>query len=80
MVNTFLYDQGFESAAEGIIVLVSRAGIVMHALRCGKRFLWIHYGIYRTLENKHVDVFTDEAAKSLAFELLVKIGQKWSSG
>lgn len=31
VINAFLFGKGYDGAAEGVIVLVSRAGIVMHA-------------------------------------------------
>lgn len=71
VVNTFLCDRGYEGTVEGIIVLVSRAGIVMHAPERWKTVpLDSLTEFIETLERQTCSVFTNDICKKLALALL----------
>ncbi|WP_338652756.1 nuclease-related domain-containing protein [Sporosarcina psychrophila] len=70
-INTFLCSKGYDGIAEGIIVLVSRAGIVMNAPERWKTIpLDSLTEFIEALERQTSSVFTDDICKKLALSLL----------
>ena len=78
IVNAFFRSRGFDIVADGIIVFVSRAGIVMQPSQKWKTIpIDALVGVIEQLENQTKQLFSDESCKRLAFELLCenKIGE-----
>jgi ribosomal protein S27AE len=73
IINSFLHNKGVEISSNGIIVFVSRAGIVMQASEKWKSIPLDSLVEYvEFLENHTNEVISSELCKRLAYELLLE--------